>query len=169
MFCYGKTDYRRHADVAVVLGARAYADGSPSQALYDRVQTAADLYKGGFVSRLILSGGPGDGPWHETDVMRRLAVDMGVPDGCILADREGMNTSATTQHTAELFSKLNATKVLVVSHAYHLPRVKLSYQRLGIQVYTVPARESHLLSQLPRFMAREVAALWYYWLGLARA
>lgn len=169
MFCYGRTDYRRQADVAVVLGARAYADGSPSQALYDRVRTAAELFNSGYVSRLLLSGGPGDADWHETDVMRKVALNMGVPSDCILIDREGINTNATAQNSVEQLSNIRATKILVVSHAYHLPRVKLSYQKLGLKVYTVPARESRLLSQLPRFMAREIAALWYYWWGFAKS
>ena len=53
---------------------------------------------------------------------------------------------------------------LVVSHFYHLPRIKLAYQRDGWDVYTVPAKESYLLRQMPYNMAREVAALWVYYL-----
>lgn len=163
MFCYGRTDYRRPADAAVVLGARAYADGSPSQALHDRVQTAVELYREGLVSRLIMSGGPGDGAWHETEVMRKVALELGVPAHAIVLDPGGVNTRATASRTAKIFETLGARRVLVVSHGYHLPRVKLSYQQAGWQVCTVPARERYLLSGLPRFMAREVAAFWVYW------
>ena len=53
--------------------------------------------------------------------------------------------------------------MLVVSHFYHFPRIKLAYQRDGWEVYTVPARESYLLRQTPYNMAREVAALWVYY------
>jgi uncharacterized SAM-binding protein YcdF (DUF218 family) len=62
-----------------------------------------------------------------------------------------------------MLKSLNASRVLVVSHFYHLPRLKLAYQRAGIEVYTVPARESYLLRQMPYNMAREVAALWVYY------
>lgn len=44
MFCFGLTDYRRPADVIVVLGAKAYADGAPSHALEERVRTGWDVY-----------------------------------------------------------------------------------------------------------------------------
>jgi hypothetical protein len=54
-------------------------------------------------------------------------------------------------------------RVLAVSHFYHLPRIKLSYQRAGFEVYTVPARQKYLLSQMPYNMAREVAAFWAYY------
>ncbi|MCW8131547.1 MAG: YdcF family protein [Planctomycetota bacterium] len=166
MCCLGRTDYRRSADVAVVLGARAYEDGSPSQALYDRVRTGVELYREGCVRTLLFSGGPGDGAYHETDVMRALARKMGVPDAAILCDRQGVNTQATAEATAAIFDERGFSRVLVVSHAYHLPRVKLSYQRAGWEVRTVPARESRRLAGMPYFMAREVAALWVYWLGV---
>jgi hypothetical protein len=45
-----------------------------------------------------------------------------------------------------------------------LPRIKLAYQRDGWDVFTVPAKESHLLRQMPYNMAREVAAIWVYYL-----
>jgi len=52
----------------------------------------------------------------------------------------------------------------VVSHFYHLPRIKLAYQRDGWDVFTVPAKETYLLRQMPYNMAREIAALWLYYL-----
>ena len=57
MFFFGKTDYRRPADAAVVLGARVYADGRLSDALADRVRTACQLYR--------------DGSGPEADLLRR--------------------------------------------------------------------------------------------------
>jgi hypothetical protein len=51
-----------------------------------------------------------------------------------------------------------------VSHFYHLPRIKLAYQRAGMEVRTVPARETYILAQIPYSMAREVVALWVYYL-----
>lgn len=164
MLCFGKTDYRRPADVAVVLGARVYADGRPSDALADRVRTACQLYHQHLVAKLICSGGPGDGAVHETESMKRLAVRLGVKPQDILVDEEGWNTLATVKNTEALFRQLHARRVLVVSHFYHLPRIKLSYQRDGLDVYTVPAKESYLLRQLPYNVAREIAALWVYYL-----
>jgi vancomycin permeability regulator SanA len=164
MFCFGKTDYRRPADIAVVLGARAYADGRPSQALADRVRTACRLYQDGLVGKLVFSGGPGDGTVHETEAMKQMALRLGVNEYDIILDKEGLNTQATVKNTEALFSQLHAGRILVVSHFYHLPRIKLAYQRDGWNVYTVPAKESYLLGQLPYNMAREVAALWVYYL-----
>ena len=164
MFCFGKTDYRRRADVAVVFGARVYADGRPSDAVADRVRTACKLYRDGLVKKLLFSGGPGDGAIHETEGMKRVAIQLGVRPEDILLDKSGLNTQATVKNSEQFFAELHASRVLVVSHFYHLPRIKLAYQRRGWDVYTVPAKESYFLRQLPYNMAREVAALWVYYL-----
>jgi vancomycin permeability regulator SanA len=163
MLFFGKTDYRRPADIAVVLGARVYADGRPSDALADRVRTACNLYRNGTVKKLLFSGGPGDGSIHETEGMKRMAIQLGVKPDDILLDAHGVNTQATVKNTEAVFQQLHASRILVVSHFYHLPRIKLAYHREGWEVYTVPAKESYLLRQMPYNMAREVAALWVYY------
>lgn len=164
MLCFGTTDYRRPADAVVVFGARVYADGRPSDALADRMRTACELVTNGWAEYLIVSGGPGDGPVHETDTMRRLAIEHGVRADRIITDRAGINTSATVANTVPLFNSLRARRVLAVSHGYHLPRIKLAYQRQGREVYTVPARETYVLRALPYFLAREAVAQWAYYL-----
>jgi uncharacterized SAM-binding protein YcdF (DUF218 family) len=163
MFCFGKTDYRRPAGVAVVLGARVYADGRPSDALADRVRTACQLYHQGLARKLLVSGGPGDGLVHETAAMKQMAIRLGIKPEDILVDEAGLNTQATVRNTERLLATLHPQRILVVSHFYHLPRIKLAYQRDGWEVYTVPAKESYLLRQMPYNMAREVAALWVYY------
>jgi uncharacterized SAM-binding protein YcdF (DUF218 family) len=95
--------------------------------------------------------------------MKRLAITLGVKSEDIFTDLGGVNTQATVRNTADICRQLNARRVLVVSHFYHLPRIKLAYQRAGWEVYTVPAQESRRLGQLPYNMAREIAALWVYY------
>jgi uncharacterized SAM-binding protein YcdF (DUF218 family) len=164
MMFFGHTDYRRQADVAVVFGARAYKDGHPSDALADRVRTAYDLYRDGLVKKIIFSGGPGDGAISETEAMRRLALRLGVKAEDILTDDHGLTTAATVKNTAATFAQLGARQILVVSHFYHLPRIKLAYQRAGWNVYTVPAKETRFIWKMPYFVARESAAMWSYYL-----
>lgn len=169
MVLFGQTDYRRPADAAVVFGCRAYADGTPSDALADRVLTACDLYTSGTVDMLIFSGGPGDGDIHEVEAMRDFAIAQGVAPSAILLDYQGLNTQHTVNHTAPLIAEQGYSRVLAVSHGYHLPRIKMTYQRAGVEVYTVPAEERYVLTSMPYLMAREVAALWKYYLDPLRA
>jgi uncharacterized SAM-binding protein YcdF (DUF218 family) len=164
MFCFGRTDYRRPADAIVVFGARVYADGRVSDALDDRVRTGCALYRGGLAKRIIFSGGPGDGDVRETEAMRAMALKLGVPAQAIILDADGLNTRGTVRSTCAIFKDLGVRRVLAVSHFYHLPRIKMSYQRQDLEVYTVPAKESCTLTAVPYFMARETAALWVYYL-----
>jgi len=164
MFCFGRTDYRRQADAIVVFGARVYADGRCSDALTDRVRTGSQLYLDGLAERLIFSGGPGDGDIHETEAMKAMAMRMGVPAEAIVLDARGVSTRATVENACVLFERFGVRRVLAVSHFYHLPRIKMSYQRQRREVYTVPAQESYVLTEMPYYMAREVVALWLYYL-----
>jgi vancomycin permeability regulator SanA len=163
MLFFGNTDYRCPADAVVVFGARAYAKGRLSDALEDRIRTACDLYHSGMAKRLILSGGKGDGDVTEASAMRRYALRHGVAANDIFIDDNGLNTEATVRDTLPLLHRLGAHRVLAVSHFYHLPRVKLAYERAGIDVYTVPAHQAHILVKLPLNMAREAAAFWAYY------
>lgn len=164
MICFGKTDYRRPVQAVVVFGARTYADGRPSDALADRVRTGIELYHQNLAALLVFTGGPGDGALHETDVMRQMALDGGVPSEAILLDPQGLNTEASVTNTLSLLRTRGITRIGAVSHFYHLPRIKMAFQRAGVEVYTTPAREPRPLMGLPRFMAREAAALWVYYL-----
>ena len=166
MLFFGKTSYARKVHAIVVFGAGVYPDGQMSLALYDRMRTACDLYNEGLADWLIVSGGPGMGEIHETEAMYRAAVKWGVPADRILGDPEGLNTDATVMNTARIFADMDQdiNTILAVSHWYHLPRIKMTYQRAGMSVLTTPARESRTLRRLPYYLAREVAAVWVYYL-----
>ena len=163
MACFGTSDYRRPADAVVVLGARAYADGSPSVVLVDRVRTAASLVTSGYAPLLVLSGGPGDGAIHETEVMRRVAIEAGVAPESIIVDDAGLDTRATAANATRLLREHGAKCALVVSHDYHLPRVKAAFDAEGFRAFTVPAEQTRRLLRLPYYVARETAAWWVYW------
>ena len=163
MYCFGTTDYAKAADAIVVFGARAYADGTPSDALADRVRTACALFKQGLAEKILFSGGPGDGATDEAEAMRKMALELGVPEESIVLDHEGDSTAATVENTAAWLREAGVSRVLAVSHFYHLPRVKMAYQQAGVEVNTVPAKESYPLSKMPYFVMREVAAFWAYY------
>jgi uncharacterized SAM-binding protein YcdF (DUF218 family) len=161
--CFGWTDYRRHADAAVVFGCKVYGSGNLSAALSDRVRSACELYHQGLVGHLVMSGGPGQGDIHETDAMRDFAVSLGIPAGRILTDRSGLSTDETVANTVPLFRKHGFERVLAVSHFFHLPRIKLTYQRAGVDVFTVPARQKFRLPNEGFMLVRETVALWAYY------
>ena len=155
---FGHTDYRRPADAIVVLGAKVDDNGRASLALHDRVTTACELYHDGYTRLIILSGGD-----NEPAVMKQICLDQGVPADAIRLDDQGITTEQTVVHTLPILRAEHATRILAVSHAYHLARVKLAYQQAGVEVFTVPAKETRGLVKLPWFVTREVAALAVYY------
>lgn len=166
MFCFGWTDYRRPADVIVVFGCRVFRSGNPSMALADRVRTGVELYHAGFADRLVFSGGPGDGDIHETEAMRTLAAELGVPESAMELDRDGLSTQETVHNLVERYRTENRQpRVLAVSNFYHLPRIKLCFRRSGWDVWTVPAKDSNRMYNQEWSMLREIAALWWYYLN----
>ena len=165
---FGTTDYRRPAEAAVVLGARVYADGTPSPLLADRIAAGVDLYRAGLVPILVMSGGDGADGWNEADVMRDRAVAAGVPSEAILVDRTGLNTDATVEHTIALLLPSAAPhaelRLIAVSQAYHLPRIQLAFSGAGVDVITVPAPDPVPIQETPLLVAREIPAFWAYYL-----
>lgn len=159
------TDHRRPADAIVVLGARVYDGGRPSEALAQRMATACDLYAAGYADKLVLSGGRGPtATVSEPEAMRRMALECGVPASALLLDEEGVDTHATAVNVARMLGE--DARVLAVSHGYHLARVQIALEHRGVAAYTVPANERILLPKKPYYVARELLAWAVY---LARA
>ncbi len=161
---FGKTDYVQRSQVTVVFGAQVHNNGQPSISLVDRVRTAAELYKAGRTERLLMSGAQGVGePVNEAVAMRELAIGFGVPATAIKLDPRGFNTDATVSDTVPLLRNAGYRRVAVVSDFFHLPRVKLAYQRSGYDVITVPSR-ARRIPQTTQLVLREIPAFWVYYL-----
>ena len=161
---FGKTSYARPVQTAIVFGAQVHRDGHSSIVLADRVRTAAELYRDGLAQRLVMSGGQGaDEPFNETSVMRSMAISLGVPASAIVVDPAGVNTDATVRNTAPMLSTAGSGPVAVVSDFFHLPRIKLAYQRAGYDVVTVPSH-ARRIPQTTGLVIREIPAFWVYYL-----
>jgi uncharacterized SAM-binding protein YcdF (DUF218 family) len=106
----------------------------------------------------------GESGYNEALVMRDMAVSAGVPAKAVIIDSDGVNTDATVRHSIPFLEGRGWTHVLAVSQGYHLPRIKLAYQRAGWDVLTVPATTSLPIPQTPRLIAREIPAFWVYYL-----
>ncbi|MGE0190530.1 MAG: YdcF family protein [Planctomycetota bacterium] len=151
-------------DAIVVLGARVTHDGRASTALRDRTVEACRAYAAGDPGRpLVLSGGLGEGaPRSEPSVMARLCRERGVPAERLVLDESGVDTHATARAVAELARERGWRSVLVVSHDYHVARVRWALEREGVVSYTLPCRETQRWPTKPFAVMREVAAYLAY-------
>ena len=165
MAMFGPTRYVRDADCAIVLGARVWDDGTPSDALADRVDEAIRLYQEGHVRRLLMSGAIDDrNGFSEPAVMKARAMAAGVPSDAVLLDEEGVDTASTVRNSARLAREQAIGSALVVSHYYHEPRLKMLFDRTGMRAYTVPAHMRYRLRKEPYFIAREIVAYYHSFL-----
>ena len=119
--------------LALVLGAEVYANGYPSPALVNRLDTAIQLYRAGKVRGLLMSGGHGT---METSAMRGYALAASVPDDAIKLDNGGVRTLSSCQRARDVF---HATRVTVISQAEHLTRAVYTCNKLGLDAIGVVA------------------------------
>ncbi len=125
-----------NAKAAIVLGARVYADGTPSPMLADRLQVGVDLYKAGKVQKLLLSGDHGQTTYDEVNVMLQYCLDRGVPDADVFTDHAGFDTYDTLYRARDVFG---VTDCLVVTQGFHLTRAVYIARTLGLEATGVSA------------------------------
>lgn len=120
--------------VALVLGAEVYADGTPSAFLQARLDLAAELYRGGRVERLLLSGDGRSRFYDETEGMRRYLEEAGVAPESLLVDPAGLDTYDSCLRARDEFG---VRSLVVVSQRYHLPRALAICRAIGVDAWGV--------------------------------
>ncbi len=123
------------ADAIMVLGASVKSDGTPSDALRDRLMTGLDLYKAGKAPEILITGDDGGFRADEIDVMRRFLVDQGVPSSTVRVDGEGYRTYESCKRAKEE----GIRRVIVVTQRFHLARALYLCNRLGVDAQGVIA------------------------------
>lgn len=148
-------------DVAIVFGAGVWANGEPTPVLYDRIATAAELYRQGKVMRLLMTGDGRLYSTHEPDVMRETALGLGVPDEAILRDDEGLRTYQSCRRARSEFGIASA---ILVTQAFHLPRALLLCGSVEIAVAGVASdRRDYPWRWNVSWQVRETAATLVAW------
>lgn len=161
-----RVDEARRVDAIVVLGCAVWPGGVPSPALAARTEHAIALYREGYASHLILTGGVGDYAPAESEVMRRLAAAAGVPADALVLEGDSHSTEENLRNAKQLMDRFGWRTALVVSDPFHLFRAGTIARDLGMEVYTSPARNSPtytIPSLRVRYTLREAwAVVWYY-------
>ena len=137
-----RTDEARSADAIVVLGAAQY-DGRPSPVLAARLDHALDLWKQGYASRIVVTGGKQEGDrFTEASASAAYLIDRGVPDSAILREVQGTSTWESLAATARILRNRGLKSVLVVSDPYHSLRARETARELGLDAHSSPTLTS---------------------------
>lgn len=122
-------------DCIIVLGAGIWGN-QPSPMLEDRLLKATDLYQKKVSSKIIMSGDHSREEYDEVNVMKKYAIEKGVPSENIFMDHAGLSTYESIYRAKEIFE---TKKVVIVTQKYHLYRALYIANQLGLESYGVGA------------------------------
>jgi len=122
--------------VAIVFGARVFADGRPTNSLYDRVLTGVELYRAGRVKKLLMTGDRQGDSYDEPAAMKKMATELGVAESDIVLDNDGKRTYDSCYRAREIFE---IRKAILVTQDYHQPRALYLCNSLGIDSIGITA------------------------------
>lgn len=143
----------KDADCIIVLGAGIWGD-EPSPMLEDRLLEGINLYKNNVSSKIIMSGDHGTKEYDEVNVMKKFAIENGVPSEDIFMDHAGFSTYESLYRAKEIFG---AKKVVIVTQKYHLYRALYIANQLGIEAYGMGSDPRKYVGEAYREM-REILA-----------
>lgn len=122
--------------VAIVLGAKVWEGGTPSDVLYDRIVTAAELYRAGRVGKILMSGDNPSENYDEPTAMKAAAVKLGVAENDIFLDFAGRRTYDTCYRAKEIF---DVRRAIIVTQEFHQARALYLCNNLGVDSIGVTA------------------------------
>jgi uncharacterized SAM-binding protein YcdF (DUF218 family) len=143
---WGRRDAKRPALAIIVMGAAQY-HGKPSPVLRARLDHGIQLWRKGLATRMILTGGTGEGDTtSEAAVGRRYVVERGVPDTVLMLETEGRSTEESMRNAAALVATQASKSVILVSDPFHMLRLSILARRFGLDPQTSPTQTSPISS-----------------------
>ncbi len=135
----GRTDQARAVDAIVVMGAAQY-DGRPSPQLAARLDHVVDLWKFGIAPLVVTTGGnrPGD-RFTEAQASANYLIEHGVSADAILQEQTGTSSYGSLVGVRDLLRARGVNRVLLVSDPFHMLRIRLIGEELGLEAYGSPA------------------------------
>ena len=133
-----ETNYppKKQYDVGIVLGGFSYHNQRTNSISFnsssDRLLQAVKLLKQGVIKKLLISGGNAflvDNKVKEADLTKDYLRSLGIPDSLMLIENKSRNTIENLKFSMDLLAKKQAKEVLIISSAWHLPRVKIIFEK----------------------------------------
>ena len=141
---------RGGADAIVVLGAAQY-NGRPSPVFRARLDHAATLYQRGLAPVVMVTGGVGArDTLNEANVGRDYLLRLGLPGDAVLPLAAGHDTYSSLEQVKRWFEGRGSRRVLLVSDGFHMLRLEIIAERLGLTPYTSPAPGSPIHASVRR-------------------
>lgn len=157
----GLRDDIAYADVGVVLGNTVLPSGVPSDRLKGRLDKSIELYRRGFLGKIIVSGARGKEGHVEAVVMKEYLESKGIDESAIIEDCNGRNTFETARFTSQYCSQHKLSTAMVITQFYHVPRSKYALERFGVKKVFKAHADYFEWGDIPSLL-REMAAMVKY-------
>jgi len=152
------------AEAIVVLGADRRRDtlefgGDTMSGLgLERLRYAAWLHKKTGLPVLASGGSAGDGEIPEAELMRAILKEFGVEVNW--TEGKSVNTYENGLYSSRLLKGVGIGEILLVTHAWHMPRAVEAFEQAGMRVVPAP---------LGAMAAGGAAGCWMDWIPRASA
>jgi uncharacterized SAM-binding protein YcdF (DUF218 family) len=150
-------------NVGVVLGAAVWTN-EPSPSLKSRVDKAIRLYKNGSLQKIQLTGGNAPGELSEAEIAYDYLKTKNINTKDVWVEK---NTTSTTEQIQfikrRLGAKSNINDIIVISDAYHLPRVKEIADFYLLDIKVAPSDFDLRFENKLYNKVRESAAILIFW------
>jgi uncharacterized SAM-binding protein YcdF (DUF218 family) len=138
-------------DVVVILGGGVLPSGGlrptaePSGPTYSRAVNGVEYFQRSGAQYLIVSGGASpSGGETNAEVMKRLAIQLGVPANRILMEPCASTTWEHPQEVAKLIDEPRDTVIIgIVTSALHMKRSIMAFERYFSRVVPLPSNYLH--------------------------
>ena len=154
---YGKKDYKQKADVAIVLGASLSSNGV-SPVFRERLNHGIWLYQNGYVEKILLTGGLGEGSYQsDAYVAGQYVMEQGVPEEDIILEEDSRITQENVINAKKIMDREGYETAIIVSDPVHMKRSMLMAKDAGITAYSSPTPTSMYISKqsIIPFLSRE--------------
>lgn len=125
--------------VGLVLGtSKKVGPDTPNQHFVNRLEAAAELFRSGKVTTLLVSGYRDSKYYDETRDMVADLVEMGVPESKIWADDQGARTFDSVERAYSVFG---LDRFVIVSDDFHVSRALFIADQLGLEAVALRSEQ----------------------------
>jgi SanA protein len=144
-------------NVGLLLGtSRNLKNGAKNDFFFNRIDAAVELFKGGKIRNIIISGDNSKADYNEPIDMKAELVKNGIPDSLIYLDYAGFRTLDAVVRARDIFGQ---NSFIVISQKFHNERAVYLARKFGIDAFGYNAKEVQAYkgfkTKLREFFARD--------------
>lgn len=155
------------ADAIVVFAGGVGESGKAGQGYEERVRRAVELYEKGYANYVIFSSGY-TFVFREPEVMKALAVSLGVPKKNIFLETKASNTYENIRNTTEILNQWDWRSILLVSSPYHMRRASMVFNKYAPQIDVIksPIEKSQFYARHRRVLPVQIRGIFHEYLAI---